>query len=88
LLGDERGRGAVDGRRRLRERGLDRGAVEPDHVGRAFVGVEIQSLAVGLGVEDMAEQEALERRDVGNRDRRLDDGRCEIVGHGVDLREQ
>jgi hypothetical protein len=55
-------------------------SVEPDRVGGALVRVEIQDFAVRLGIENMAEQETFERRYVGDRDRRLDHSRGEIVG--------
>jgi len=72
VLGDNSHGGAVDAFR-LGERGFDWSAKEPDHVGRAFVGAEIKGVAVGLRVKDMAEQETLERRDIGGGDCRLDD---------------
>src|SRR5205807_1183542 len=85
--GDNGYGGAVDAFR-LSERRLDRGAIEPDHVSRAFVGAEIERVAIGPGMKDVAEQETLERRDVGGRDRRLDNGRGKIVGHGGNLGER
>ena len=62
--------------------------VEPDRVGRAFVGIKIKPLALALRVKDMAQQQTFERRDVGDRDRRLDHGRGEIIGMGDVLRER
>ena len=83
LFDDEIGGSAgIDRDRGLRESGLERGAIEPNGRGRAFVFIEKQAVAAVLDVEDMAQQESLERRDVGNRDRRLDHGWGKIIGHG------
>ena len=48
LFGDKSGRRVVHVRWRMCERGLERGAIEPDHVGRTFVSVEIEAVAVGM----------------------------------------
>ena len=82
LLDDDGDGGVVGTVIRLREGGLDRGAIEPDHVGRLFVGVEIKAFAVGLGLENMAEQKTFERRDIGDGYCRLNHGWGEVVGHG------
>src|SRR5438132_954312 len=87
LLRDGVGRGADTWFWQFGERSLDPGTIEPDHGSRTFVGIEVQAFAIWLGVEDVAEQQTLERRDVGNWNCRLDDGRGKIVSHGRNLRE-
>ena len=58
LFDDEIGGSAgVDRDRGLRESGLERGAIEPNGRGRAFVFVEKQAVAAVLDVEDMARRE-------------------------------
>jgi hypothetical protein len=63
-------------------------SIEPDHVGRPFVGVEVEAFPVGLGLENMAEQKTFERRDIRGGYCRLNDGWREVVCHWKDLRER
>jgi hypothetical protein len=50
--------------------------------------VEVEALAVTLGLENMAEQKTFERRDIGGGYCRLNDGWREVVCHWKDLRER
>ena len=72
-LGDARGRRAVDSRGCIERRTkfVDR---KPESVARTERGVEVNRLAIRLGIEDEAEHETFERRHVGDRDRLLNDG--------------